>query len=336
MFTLTAAHDVLAEPAHFWLSTSNTFTNGPEVPVIQGNGARQTVYVWARPETWLNGPYSTNNTFKWMQNITLNIVTTGDSVIDFLDDQITVFNPQSQRFQFVGDSHYDPAITSDELENDVLMGAPDGIHNMQGFTFNRDSYTGFGGTICSTTTLCARSSDGTPAWLIASVGFRALNAGTTNFRLQIGSYGMNHFYESTAATDVLFGSDTTFIYNAGNADHRNTTLTGDTSDLVLQAVAALPGDFNGDGTVNAADYIVWRKGLGTTFTQGDYEIWATHFGQSAMGVGAARAAAAPEPPGVALIAIAFAGFAIAHLRRTCAGQARCARVSGPRLIARVS
>jgi hypothetical protein len=23
------------------------------------------------------------------------------------------------------------------------------------------------------------------------------------------------------------------------------------------------GDFNGDGTVDAADYVVWRKGLGT-------------------------------------------------------------------------
>jgi hypothetical protein len=27
---------------------------------------------------------------------------------------------------------------------------------------------------------------------------------------------------------------------------------------------ALPGDYNGDGTVDAADYVVWRKTLGTT------------------------------------------------------------------------
>ena len=33
------------------------------------------------------------------------------------------------------------------------------------------------------------------------------------------------------------------------------------------------GDFNLDGTVDAADYVVWRNGLGTTYTQSDYDVW---------------------------------------------------------------
>src|ERR1700742_3841341 len=39
----------------------------------------------------------------------------------------------------------------------------------------------------------------------------------------------------------------------------------------LEVLAHLPGDFNDDGHVDAADYLVWRGGLGTTFTQSDYD-----------------------------------------------------------------
>ena len=60
------------------------------------------------------------------------------------------------------------------------------------------------------------------------------------------------------------------------------------------------GDFNLDGTVDAADYVVWRNGLGTLYTQSHYAIWRSHFGQTA-GSGAALpsaeplSAAVPEP-----------------------------------------
>jgi hypothetical protein len=51
----------------------------------------------------------------------------------------------------------------------------------------------------------------------------------------------------------------------------------------VQAVAfpTLAGDFNHDGTVDAADYVVWRKGLGTTYTQADYDAWRVNFGRTA-------------------------------------------------------
>src|SRR5262249_26201189 len=52
------------------------------------------------------------------------------------------------------------------------------------------------------------------------------------------------------------------------------------------------GDFNHDGTVDAADYVKWRMTAGSTFDlsadanangtidQADYGIWRSHFGQT--------------------------------------------------------
>jgi hypothetical protein len=45
----------------------------------------------------------------------------------------------------------------------------------------------------------------------------------------------------------------------------------------------VPGDYNYDnydGVVDAADYVVWRNGLGTTYTQTDYDVWRANFGQT--------------------------------------------------------
>jgi hypothetical protein len=56
------------------------------------------------------------------------------------------------------------------------------------------------------------------------------------------------------------------------------------------------GDFSGNGVIDAADYVVWRKGLGTTYTQSDYDTWRAHFGQmTGSGSGASTSAAVPEP-----------------------------------------
>jgi autotransporter-associated beta strand protein len=76
----------------------------------------------------------------------------------------------------------------------------------------------------------------------------------------------------------------------------------DDDDAFLLQVAAnvivLPGDFNLDGIVDAADYTVWRNGLGTLYTTDDYNVWKSNFGTVA-GNGSAGAAhvevAVPEP-----------------------------------------
>ena len=57
-------------------------------------------------------------------------------------------------------------------------------------------------------------------------------------------------------------------------------------------VPVTPGDYNRDGTVDAADYVVWRKGLGTIYTQANYDLWRANFGQT-IGSGAALPSADP-------------------------------------------
>jgi hypothetical protein len=76
------------------------------------------------------------------------------------------------------------------------------------------------------------------------------------------------------------------------------------------------GDYNGDGTVDAADYTVWRDTFGQTVTSpgsgadgdesgeidaGDYLYWKDRFGQVVSGAGAASTAIVPEPATIALI-----------------------------------
>jgi hypothetical protein len=67
----------------------------------------------------------------------------------------------------------------------------------------------------------------------------------------------------------------------------------------------LPGDYNLDGTVDAADYVVWRK---TDGTQGGYNAWRNNYGRTAAAAAASPAAniAVPEANSLLLASIAIA------------------------------
>ena len=93
-----------------------------------------------------------------------------------------------------------------------------------------------------------------------------------------------------------------FIVNYGSGSAFNSRL------VVLSAFLAtiLPGDYNQNGIVDAADYTVWRDHLGSPTslandnTPGvgpdDYIRWKTNFGQhSGSGAGASAIAQVPEP-----------------------------------------
>jgi hypothetical protein len=73
---------------------------------------------------------------------------------------------------------------------------------------------------------------------------------------------------------------------------------------------ALAGDFNSDGKVDAADYVVWRKGAAAP---ADYNTWRANYGAAtASGSGSAGAspsqAAVPEPAGLVLMLIGMIGL----------------------------
>jgi hypothetical protein len=105
-------------------------------------------------------------------------------------------------------------------------------------------------------------------------------------------------------------------------------LTVKTGDVEYMAVTApgVPGDYNNDGTVNAADYVVWRDRIGLisdlpndliggTIDDDQYNQWRANFGKTSTGGPAIGAALVPEPATLGLLMIAAIAGTI--LRRRC-------------------
>jgi hypothetical protein len=83
------------------------------------------------------------------------------------------------------------------------------------------------------------------------------------------------------------------INNVGLISSSNLSGLTDNFQLSVDAVF-FEGDFNHDGKVDAADYVVWRKGLTTgTYTQPDYDILRSQFGHT---IGSSASAAATSIP----------------------------------------
>ena len=92
------------------------------------------------------------------------------------------------------------------------------------------------------------------------------------------------------------------------------------NNLRIESTTAglLPGDYNRNGIVDAADYVVWRDTLGQSVPNGsgadgdgsskidgpDYGVWRAHFGTSGSG-SASAVNAAPEPSSLVEICLAF-------------------------------
>ena len=136
----------------------------------------------------------------------------------------------------------------------------------------------------------------------------------------------------TAAANADFSHTFTFALS-GPVFNLPTGYTAGSPDAHIvgnQVVASVPGDFNGDGLVNAADYVTWRKGTGTSYTPEQYNLWRAHFGQTASsGAGAtgvnATARNVPEPATFPLVTMSCVAaglftkrFRVAHMtRRSC-------------------
>lgn len=123
-----------------------------------------------------------------------------------------------------------------------------------------------------------------------------------------------HMTDLRLVTSVLFAGGQSQVGNddgeqSGFNDHGQVAFfaafdDGSQGVFVSDRVASLPGDFNGDGAVDAADYTVWRDGLGTTYTEADFEVWLDHFGTAE----ANAVHSVPEPTSFALIM--FVGAAL--------------------------
>jgi hypothetical protein len=120
--------------------------------------------------------------------------------------------------------------------------------------------------------------------------------------------------------------------------------TADNQQLVLRVVALLDADYNADGSVDAADYIVWRDSLDETgrglaadgtgpdgvpdgqVNDADYQLWRENFGRTIPSPEEAAAANVPEPH--ALSIAVFGALLTLTSRRRAEEWHRAARRTG--------
>lgn len=92
---------------------------------------------------------------------------------------------------------------------------------------------------------------------------------------------------------------------------------------IVPTPVAVPGDYNHNGIVDGADYVIWRKGDLAADSNGDsvvdqvdYDFWRARF-DNTSGAGAGSGlgnAAVPEPTSVLLVAMGVLGGCIARRR----------------------
>jgi hypothetical protein len=110
--------------------------------------------------------------------------------------------------------------------------------------------------------------------------------------------------------NVMFLGDTTATVNydvANGVVFLNNFMSTEPPGIV--------GDYNDNGTVDAADYVLWRKHNGTTtvlpndstpgiVSPADYDDWRANFGR--MSGGGSLAQAVPEPEGITAVVMLLA------------------------------
>jgi hypothetical protein len=83
-----------------------------------------------------------------------------------------------------------------------------------------------------------------------------------------------------------------------------------------EALVGISGDYNNDGTVDVADYTVWRDGGSPDSTQTGYDLWADRFGDSATNAASkVLADGVPEPASSVFLLLACLVGTIRHARR---------------------
>jgi hypothetical protein len=167
-----------------------------------------------------------------------------------------------------------------------------------------------GFTSASEGALLTRTSDG------STIGF-GTQTGTLASNVVIG----NNFNNSFPAQPGPY----TLVMTAGNMALKGIEFAYDVSYDINQSVAGDNADFNGDGLVDGADFLIWQQNFavigGATRAQGnanptadgnvdaaDLAVWAGQFGTTPAAVGAA--VGVPEPAALMLAAVGLLGAAL--------------------------
>jgi hypothetical protein len=128
---------------------------------------------------------------------------------------------------------------------------------------------------------------------IGSITLTGNNLFKTNYEIDFDAAG--NLYITHSDSELLEA------YSPGGDTVATTSWNGSTFSFEIEAPSAgRNGDFNGDGKVDAADYVVWRK---TDNSQPGYDEWRMNFGRTSGAAAGQVAGAVPEPASLALTAV---------------------------------
>jgi hypothetical protein len=128
--------------------------------------------------------------------------------------------------------------------------------------------------------------------------------------------------ENTLAnSDLMVGSNVFRIAISTSTDGAQIYQI-DNFRLVTEIAEGVPGDYNNNGTVDAADYVLWRNGgplqnevdAPGTVNAADYDVWRARFGNSGGSGSVASNGTVPEPAIMGLLVSALWGSVLVRRR----------------------
>jgi hypothetical protein len=165
-----------------------------------------------------------------------------------------------------------------------------------------DAYNADNGTSLAALNIEAAAPSLNPHWDEGAYNSYIFRNGGPNYVDTVGSDGLQ---DVLMETFLAFGS-------RFDLTHVDVAALRDVGWMTLPQTVFQPGDFNGNGIVNAADYILLRKGL----TTGTEAVWRANYGESLAPAITADAPRVPEPPTVSILALASVVFLASRRKNT--------------------